>query len=413
MKNIAIIGAGISGLSIAHCLKNRFRIKVYEKDIRPGGLIKCNREEGHLYHIVGGHVFNSHRQDVLNWFWSFFDKEKEFVQASRNAIITMPNRQIVDYPIENHLYMLDASLIHKIINELLTIAKNGYSPVKNFEEFLRMRFGDTLFEIYFQPYNEKIWRTNLLNVPLSWLDGKLPMPTIEEIIYNNFIRGKDNKMVHSTFYYARHNGSQFLADRLAEGLDIMYNIAVDSIKREGLQWSVNGEKFDKIIFCGNIKDLPEIVDDMCLCRYRDFINNLEYHGTTTVLCEIEQNPYSWIYLPDNDYMAHRIICTGNFSPSNNANGKTTGTVEFTDELSKQDIDIQLSKMPFSPKYIAHRFTPYTYPVQSIGTRATINELKNEMKKDDFYLLGRFAEWEYYNMDAAMGAALDLNKQIIK
>ena len=32
-------------------------------------------------------------------------------------------------------------------------------------------------------------------------------------------------------------------------------------------------------------------------------------------------------------------------------------------------------------------------------------------KDDFYLTGRFADWEYYNMDVAMGAAMDLCKMI--
>ena len=41
----------------------------------------------------------------------------------------------------------------------------------------------------------------------------------------------------------------------------------------------------------------------------------------------------------------------------------------------------------------------------------IGSLKNELKKDNIYLLGRFAEWEYYNMDVAMGAALDLVKEL--
>jgi hypothetical protein len=131
------------------------------------------------------------------------------------------------------------------------------------------------------------------------------------------------------------------------------------------------------------------------------------------LCEIEQNPYSWIYLPDKAYSAHRIICTGNFSPSNNGNGKMTATIEFTDELLKQDIELQLNKMPFSPKYVTHHYTPYTYPIQNANTRETIDMLKNELGKENFYLLGRFAEWEYYNMDAAIGAAIDLAKQIIQ
>ena len=35
-------------------------------------------------------------------------------------------------------------------------------------------------------------------------------------------------------------------------------------------------------------------------------------------------------------------------------------------------------------------------------------IKKLIKPEGIYLLGRFAEWEYYNMDAAIGAAIDLN-----
>ena len=38
-------------------------------------------------------------------------------------------------------------------------------------------------------------------------------------------------------------------------------------------------------------------------------------------------------------------------------------------------------------------------------------LKEKLQSDNFYLCGRFAEWEYYNMDAAMGAAIDLSKKL--
>jgi protoporphyrinogen oxidase len=349
----------------------------------------------------------------LDWFWKFFDKQKEFIQTSRNAVISMPNQQLIDYPIENHIYMLDRSLIRKVIDDLLFIAKQDYSQSNNFEEFLKIHFGNTLFDIYFQPYNEKIWKTNLTEIPLSWLEGKLPMPTLGDIIYNNFNREKDNSMVHSSFYYAKNNGSQFLADRLAEELNISFNTKVTTIKRIGKIWKINGEKFDKVIFCGNIKDLSETIQGFYFNSYKYFIDNLAYHGTTTVLCELEQNPYSWIYLPDKAYSAHRIICTGNFSPSNNSNGKMTATIEFTDELLEKDIDLQLNKMPFSPKYVTHHYTPYTYPIQNAKTRETIDMLKNELVKENFYLLGRFAEWEYYNMDTAIGGAIDLAKQIIQ
>lgn len=413
MEKIAVIGGGISGLSVAHCLKNHFTVRVFESEARPGGLIKCDRVNGTLYHMVGGHVFNSRRQDVLEWFWKFFDKEQEFTKASRNAIISMEDQSLIGYPIENHAYMMKEEVMKSFIGDLLTIARsNGSSPC-NFEEFLRGRFGDTLYSLYFQPYNEKIWRKDLRNVPLSWLEGKLPMPTVEEMIYNNFNHVKEMNMVHSSFYYAKRNGSQFLADRLAEGLDIVYNTPVMDLQKQGNKWFIKGEEYDKVIFCGNVKQLPGMLSGVLdLGQLSPAIEELEYHGTTSVLCEIENNPYSWIYMPSRAHQAHRIICTGNFSKTNNADGKMSGTIEFTDYISREDIDKNLLSIPFSPKYIAHTYTSYTYPVQNESTRKVIHTLQDSLQNENLFLLGRFAEWEYYNMDAAMGAAMDLSVQII-
>lgn len=39
----------------------------------------------------------------------------------------------------------------------------------------------------------------------------------------------------------------------------------------------------------------------------------------------------------------------------------------------------------------------------------VARLKKDLRKENMFLLGRFAEWEYYNMDVVIGAALDLNK----
>lgn len=88
MQKIAIIGAGISGLSTAHFLNEKgFETIVFEKENHPGGLIKCRRVNGNLFHTCGGHVFNSKRQDVLDWFWSKFEREDEFSKADRNACV--------------------------------------------------------------------------------------------------------------------------------------------------------------------------------------------------------------------------------------------------------------------------------------------------------------------------------------
>ncbi len=413
-----IIGGGVTGLSIANMLKNNHKVTVFEADNRPGGMIKCDVVEGNLFHRTGGHVFNTKRQDVMDWFLSFFDKEKQFTKAVRNSSVFMPDGQEIPYPIENHAYLLGKDLGALIVKDLVAIAKDKLQEPSNFEDFLKSRFGTTLYNIYFQPYNYKVWRRDLTKVPLTWLDGKLPMPSVEEMIFNNIYHVKEEAFVHSSFYYPVKNGSQFIADTLAKGIDIRYNTKIIAISLEkssgsSVHWIVNGEQFDAVVFCGNIKQLPSLLRDVDISSYENEIERLEYHGTTSVFCEIDTNPYSWIYMPSPDHNSHRIICTGNFSPSNNTPGKMTGTIEFTDYISKEDIIENLKRIPLHPKYITHNYAKYTYPIQDKNTREMIKSLKDHIEGYNIYLCGRFAEWEYANMDICMGYAMDLTSKLLK
>lgn len=418
MQKVAIIGAGISGLSMAHFLKDRYEVTIFEKEDCPGGLIKCRRVNGSLFHTCGGHVFNSKRQDVLDWFWSKFVREKEFSKADRNSVVFMDKTDSLDYqeipyPIENHMYLFDEKTQKKFINDLLLMT--GYEGIEphNFEEFLKGRFGHTLYDLYFQPYNEKVWRRDLRQVPLSWLEGKLPMPTVAEMIYNNINHVKEKAFVHSSFWYEKKNGSQYIADKLAENLNIKYNSNITELLYSEGSWIIEGEDFDKVVFCGNIKDMVKMIKGVDVEKYQQDIANLEYHGTTAVFCEIDKNPYSWIYQPSRKHESHRIICTGNFASSNNdislPENRITATIEFTDSMSKEEILKNLEKIPLNPKYIDHKYNRYTYPIQDIDTRGMIKDLKEDLAPTGFYFTGRFADWEYYNMDVAIGAAMDLSK----
>ena len=411
MKKVAIIGAGISGLATARLLCDRFYVTVYEKESTPGGLIRCERIEGSLFHLCGGHVFNSKKEDVLNWFWTFFNREKEFSKADRNSVVFMEDGKEIPYPIENHAYLLDKENQQLFIDDLLQIASNKGNVPTNFEELLKGRFGKNLYELYFKPYNEKVWRRDLRKVPLAWLEGKLPMPTVEEMIYNNMNHVEEKAFVHATFWYEKQNGSQFIADRLASDLNIQYNSDIQSIDVTSNGILINDEHFDKVVFCGNIKQLPSLLQGVDMGNYTQPIEKLEYHGTTAVFCEIDKNPYSWIYQPSRQHESHRIICTGNFAESNNANDKMTATIEFTDYISEEDIKKELKKIPLNPKYLAHHYNEYTYPIQDKDTQTMIMDLKKYLSQYNVYFTGRFADWEYYNMDVAISAAMKMCKKI--
>ena len=421
-SKIAIIGGGVSGLTCGNLLKANNQVVVFEKESTPGGLIRCQRVNGSLFHTCGGHVFNSKRQDVLDWFWSKFVKEKEFTKTDRNSCVFMDKKGTslehdnIPYPIENHMYLFDEATQKAFYEDLEEIDKvkgldAKFTDYDSFGDFLRWRFGKTLYNLYFQPYNEKVWRRDLTTVPMSWMEGKLPMPTTQDMRDNNANKIEEKDFVHSTFWYEKKDGSQYIADRLAEGLNIKYNADIDSIEYKDGKWTVYGEEFDKVVFCGNIKDLIKIIKGVDVEAFKVPVDALEFHGTTAVFCEIDKNPYSWIYQPSRLHESHRIICTGNFSQTNNdasiPEDRTTATIEFTDEISKEAILENLKRIPLNPRYIDHKYNKYTYPIQDTNTRTMIKELKATLLPLGLLFTGRFANWEYYNMDVAIGAAIDL------
>ena len=321
---------------------------------------------------------------------------------------------LIGYPLENHIYQLGSENIHRIICELLQNSEKSDSAPRSLGEFIDCNFGKTMNDLYFSPYNKKIWQRDAHSIPLSWLQGKLPMPKIEEILCNNILRQKESEMVHGAFYYPKVGGSQFLADRLAEGVDIRYDCNIGRISKRSSRWIINSAyECDYLVYTGNVRNLPQVIDiEGVPGKLKDDLEALEYHGTTTVLCETPKNPYSWVYLPNQEYPAHRMIMTGNFSPTNtDGNTTSSATLEFTNRVSDLEISDTLAKLSFPLKVIAQKYTECTYPVQRQGTRNLILQIKQLLRPHGGFLLGRFAEWEYYNMDAAIGAALDLQQEM--
>lgn len=414
-QKVIVIGSGISGLSIARMLSDNFDVQVVEKSGKAGGLIKCDRIEGNLFHRVGGHVFNSRNQTVLDWFWNHFDRTNEFLQATRNAKILL-NDKLIGYPLENYLYQLPEKQVRVIINELIELAAKGNRKVtdyNNFKDFLIGNFGAELYKLYFGPYNSKIWNTDISQVPLEWLDGKLPMPLIKEVIISNVLKREENTMVHASFYYPKRNGSQFIIDRLAENQKIKVAYPVTDIKLlENKKLSINNSlTANLIVYCGDVRQLISIIntDDPALTEALKSVTDLQSNGTSNVLCETDENDISWLYLPEEKYKAHRIIYTGNFSDSNNeGTNRKTCVVEFSGEQDEKVMIDELKTLPGNLTPLAFNYEPNSYIIQDKETRSRIKKVKHELSKYNIYLLGRFAEWEYYNMDKCIESAMELN-----
>lgn len=417
-KKAIVVGTGMSGLSAARMLTAACDVELLEAAPKAGGLIKCDRIDGALFHRVGGHVFNSKKGEVLDWFWKHFNRDEEFLLAKRNAKILFDG-QYIGYPLENYLYQLPEEKVREIVSELLEMigSRSGAEArYENFKDFLIGNFGTKLYNLYFGPYNSKIWNTDISKVPLEWLDGKLPMPQIKEVIISNVLKREEGGMVHATFWYAKRGGSQFIVDRLSEDLNIHLSTPLQSLAFNDDQLIVNDGAFtaDVLIYCGDVRRLRHIVQthDGELKEAMEAVKDFASNGTSNVLCETDDNDISWLYLPEEKFRAHRIIYTGNFSPANNeGHSRKTCVVEFSGKQEKAYMLRELANLPGNLKPLDFNYEPNSYIIQDVQTRANVRRLKEALARYNVHLLGRFAEWEYYNMDKCIEAAMELTTHL--
>jgi len=418
MKKIGVIGAGISGVSAAKLLSEKYEVIIFEKESKIGGLIKCEDINGNLFHRVGGHVFNTKIKKVADWFWKHFDQERDFLETKRNAKILL-NNQIIGYPLEDYLYQLDDQTFDFVLEDLLQLISRSKGKSKkqfeNFEEFLRGSFGDSLYEIYFGPYNQKIWNCDLKEIPLDWLEGKLPMPDIKEIFKHNIRRRGESEMVHSSFFYPKQGGSQFIIDVLSNGLSIHTNSPLLSIKELQKGFLLNNEHyFDFVVYTGDVRQLNSIYQDKEeeLTKACQNVEGLKSNATSNIFCETDDTDISWLYLPDLSN-AHRIIYTGNFSINNSKGSKRkTCVVEFSGKYEPEEMKKQIKLLPGNLTPLAFNYEPSSYIIHEKSTKDNIAHLKSLLEPKGFYLSGRFAEWEYYNMDKAIEASMGVKDKIV-
>jgi UDP-galactopyranose mutase len=215
----------------------------------------------------------------------------------------------------------------------------------------------------------------------------------------------ETEMVHATFYYPKKGGSQFIIDRLAQGLNLHVSTPITAMSAKD-RLVLNADIVsDAIVYCGDVRRLPKMLEGSVEipAALRATIENLPSNGTSNILCEFDGSDLSWLYFPESKFKNHRIINTGNFSVNNNGpSPRKTCVVEFSGKHSLEEMSQEIKKLPGNLKPIDHNYEANSY---------IIDDLRKILVKKNIYLLGRFAEWEYYNMDKCVEASMSLHQQL--
>jgi len=406
---IGILGAGISGLSIGKLLSEFYDIEILEKANLHGGIARTKTVNNVTYHVTGGHCFNSKYPDVLDFVFNKIMPYDQWHKISRNSVIRFKGHEI-SYPIEfaiRQIYNFDKHLAISIVKDFLNA--NDDNSYANLEDWFRKKFGNTLAEEYFIPYNQKIWDKCPKDMDPSWVSDKLPIPNLDSFFHALIDSAKD-MMPHSEFYYPNTNNQNSFLDKLAEGLNIKYNIDVMSVKfdAEMKKWIINNEfYYDLIITTLPLNEIPNFIFN-CPDSILKAASELKYNKVTTMLWETKPTTRTWSYFPDSDTLFHRQIHIGSFfKPSKNYTITEAVGVRSYDEMVENG-----KKDSFLITPIDYHVSNHAYVVFNDNYKQNKDLILQYLKSIGIYSVGRFAEWEYYNMDVCIKKAIDLKQEII-
>lgn len=413
---VAVLGAGVSGLTIARRLHDKgHEVVVYEKNSTPGGLARSRSSSGYIYDPHGGHIFNSKNHEIVDWVFSLLPKEN-WQFTVRNAKIFFSGKY-VSYPFELSLCELDVDDAVDCAYDFI-MGQNGEKP-SNYFDWLIWNFGDSIAQKYMIPYNTKIWSYPLKQMETEWMEGKMPLPSKKEILRSLYLKDpSERKMPHSTFYYPLHGGIQTMINAIANGLNLRLNSEIKKVVRVDRKWVINGEDiFDEVISTIPLPELAKAYELPTIIA--DAVYNLKYNSLTTVLCKCPKTDISWLYIPEAKYRMHRIGYQSALTPYATPEDTGSGAVEI---IGKQfDVDSSIiTKDNMVPKelelsqVIDTEFTEYAYVIHDMNYRMNTQKILQYFETvDSFHLLGRFSTWNYKNMDMCMQDAFDLENKLSK
>lgn len=409
MKNI-VLGAGVTGLACATVLQDAGEsVTVLEQEATPGGLARSEKKTGYVFDFVGGHIFNTKWPDVKAWFFRFLP-EPEWQFNIRQCKVWYRNKIVTDYPFELGLFRLPVEERIDCLADFFEQQIKQEAEPSNLHDWFIWRFGRAIAEKYLIPYNVKIWGIEAKELSSIWVQGKIPLPSPREILTATLSNNSsEEKTAHSKYYYPNSLGLQHWLNNIAATIeDLKLNTVVESIQKTASGWLVNGElSCRRLISTIPLPELIKALGDFVPEKIKQAVAALKYTSWTCTyfdydVCQPVGEFLSWIYLADPQVHANRFSNHGSFAQGMMPEGHALmaayneglQTPQFAQEDARKYI-------PDLGQPLANYHTKYAYVVYDFKREEAVQQIHQWCQEIGIVLLGRFAWWDYSNMDVCV------------
>ena len=377
MKDVIIIGAGFAGATVANVLANKGKnVLIIDKRNHIGGNAYDYMEEDILIHKYGPHIFHTNSKEVFDYLSNF----TEWYKYEHKVLGHVDNKLV---PIPFNFKSIEKCLPEKA-EKLIELLKKDYGEGKKVpimelltNENRDIRYlANYIYEHVFKYYTMKQWDMKVEELD-SAVSARVPVNT-----------SYDDRYFNDTYQYMPKEGYTKLIEKMLDNEHI------------------------EVLLNTNVTDILKLEDGTIYYNNLPFDGDVYYTGALDELFEYKHGELPYRSL---DLILERLNKTFQDAATENY---PENDVKFTRITEYKHF------MEVEPKGVTYIHTEYPFPYKRNGEvgnvpyypiikdeNQTLYEtyVKEASKYPKLHLIGRLAEYKYYNMDAIVLKALEMCK----
>lgn len=442
--DVVVVGAGPCGLGALRELRRLGvdDVRVLEADDRAGGLAASTVDPAGFTWDRGGHVVFSHHGEFDALVDEVLGEDRGL--HDRSSWVRAAQRW-VPYPLQRNLHRLPPEVAERCLIDLVDAAHGatgdaGSTDGDDLASWAQRHFGAGIVECFFQPYNTKVWATDLAHMSSSWIAERVAEVDWREAVART-LRGVDDVSwgPNDRFAFPTSGGTGEIwrraaephADRIAYGAAV---VELDPVARTvatadgrvvGYQHLISTVPLD--LLAARTRGIPAEVASAAAELVHTTVHVVGI-GVEAPLADDR----SWLYFASPEVPFYRATNFAKYAAANVPGGDTDRYSSWMCEVSSSAthpiagddalidrVDAALRTTgvvaPDAPVASRHLETvPYAYPVPTRGRDDALRTLLPWFDRQGVLSRGRFGTWRYEvgNMDHAVKMGIDAARRIV-